>query len=216
MYNIIQFLYQATIVLTALRCTYLAHLDLSFSPYTFPLQCRKRHSSVKFPSLSCYMAFCSPFSPILPSLFNVVKDISFYRKSWWFWLINFSFTMYLVTFHFEAKIHQNSSLIFCCCNLSSFLKANSYNNILHPIKDAVILIIVNHSFHFLFVPTYLLQCYFKFGPSTVLILFVFMIYYFHFPNLPLPVILSLLKRKPCVATILNFQALNLKSICNIE
>ena len=148
MYNIIQFLYQATTVLTALRCTYLAHLDLSFSPYTFPLQCRKRYSSVKFSSLSCYMAFCSPYSPILPSLFNVVKDISFYRKSWWFWLINFSFTMYVVTFHFEAKIHQNSSLIFCCCNLSPFLKTNSYNNILHPIKDAVILIIVNHSFHF--------------------------------------------------------------------
>ena len=117
MYNIIQFLYQATIVLTALRCTYLAHLDLSFSPYTFPLQCRKRHSSVKFPSLSCYMAFCSPYSPILPSLFNVVKDISFYRKSWWFWLINFSFTMYVVTFHFKAKIHQNSLLISCCCIL---------------------------------------------------------------------------------------------------
>ena len=59
-------------MLTALRCTYLAHLDLSFSPYTFPLQCRKRYSSVKFSSLSCYMAFCSPYSPILTSLFNVV------------------------------------------------------------------------------------------------------------------------------------------------
>ena len=138
-------------MLTALRCTYLAHLDLSFSPYTFPLQCRKRYSSVKFSSLSCYMAFCSPYSPILTSLFNVVKDISFYRKSWWFWLINFTFTMYVVTFLFEAKIHQNSSLIFCC-NLSPFLKANSYFAFLYIIKDAVILIIVNHSFLFLYAP----------------------------------------------------------------
>ena len=75
-YNIIQVIYQATIVLTALRCTYPAHSDLSFSPYTFPLQCRKRYSSVKFSSLSGYKAF------LLFFLFShSKKDISIYQKS---------------------------------------------------------------------------------------------------------------------------------------
>ena len=76
MYNTIQLLYQAIIVLTALRCTYLDHSDLSFSPYTFPLQCRKRYSSVKFSSLSGYKAF------LLFFLFShSKKEISIYQKS---------------------------------------------------------------------------------------------------------------------------------------
>ena len=150
------------------------------------------------------LSYCSFYS-LIPK-----KDISIYQKSWWCWLINFLFTMYVVTFHFEAKIHQNSVYDFCCCNLWPFLRANSYYTLSKMQWFWLSWILPS----FFFMHLLNLQCYFKFDPFTVLILSVFMIYYFHFPNLPLLIFLSLLKRKPCVAKILNLQALNLKSTCN--
>ena len=111
MYNIIPFLYQATIVLTVLRCTYLAHSDLSFSRYTFPLQCKKRYSSVKFSSLSCYMAFLLFF---LFSQYTIPLQCSkryFYLSEVIMVLtyqlsIYLSFAIYVVNSHFEAKIQR--------------------------------------------------------------------------------------------------------------